>query len=70
MPKKNPCPTPLENARRAAGLTRKELSEKSGVSFRSIETYEQRKNNINLAAAGTVRDLAAALNVPMESILN
>lgn len=68
--KKNTNPGPLEAARREAGLSRKKLSELTGVSFRTIECYEQGKNNINMAAAETVRTLARALNVPMEKIMN
>ena len=70
MPKENKNPTPLEASRRASGLTRKALAEKSGVPLRTIEAYEQRKNDINLAAADTVRHLAKVLKVPMENILN
>ena len=66
----NPNPTPLEVARRAAGLTRKQLAEKSGVSFRSLECYEQRKRNINGTAVITVKALAETLGVPIEKILN
>ena len=67
---KNPNPGPLESARREAGLSRKKLSNITGVSYRTIECYEQGKNNINMAAAETVRILARALNVPMEKIMN
>lgn len=70
MPKYNSNPTPLEVARRAAGLTRKQLAEKAGVPFRSLECYEQGKNNINGAAVVTVKALAEALGVPIEKILN
>lgn len=67
---KNPNPNPLEVARREAGFSRKKLAELTGISFRTIECYEQGKNDINMAAAVTVRILARALNVPMEKILN
>ena len=70
MPKYNSNPGPLESARRAAGFTRKKLSEISGVNCRTIEAYEQGKNNLNMASAETVRILARALNVPMEKIMN
>lgn len=66
---KNPNPTPLELARREAGISRKKLAETSGVSFRSIECYEQGKNDINIASVKTVRALAKALNVPIEKII-
>lgn len=67
---KNPDPTALEKTRREVGMSRKKLSEISGVSFRSIECYEQRKNDINIANVKTVRALAQALNVPIEKILD
>lgn len=70
MPKFNPNPTALEKTRREVGMSRKKLSEISGVSFRSLECYEQRKNDINIASVKTVRALAQALNVPMEKILD
>ena len=68
--KKNPNPTALEKTRREVGISRKKLSEISGVSFRSLECYEQRKNDINIANVKTVRALAQALGVPMEKILD
>lgn len=70
MPKFNPNPTALEKARREAGLTRKKLSELSGVSLRSLECYEQRKNDINIANVKTVRALAQAIGCPIEKILD
>lgn len=70
MPKFNPDPTALEKARREAGMSRKKLAEVSGVSFRSLECYEQGKRNINTASVAIVRALAQALNVPMEKILD
>lgn len=70
MPKFNPNPTALEKARREAGLSRKKLAELSGVSFRSLECYEQRKNDINIANVKTVRALAQAIGVPIEKILD
>lgn len=67
---KNPNPTALEKTRREVGMSRKKLSEISGVSFRSIECYEQKKNDINIANVQTVLALARALGVPMEKILD
>ena len=66
----NPNPTALEKARREAGLSRKKLSELSGVSFRSLECYEQRKNDINIANVKTIRALAQAIGCPIEKILD
>lgn len=66
----NPNPTPLEIVRHEAGLTRKQLEEKSGVSWRLIERYEQRGRDINNASVSVVRTLARALDVPIEKILD
>ena len=70
MPKFNPNPTQLEVKRREAGLSRKKLAELSNVNLRTIEAYEQRKNDLNIASVSTVRALAKALGVSMESILD
>jgi transcriptional regulator with XRE-family HTH domain len=67
---KNPNPSALEKTRREVGMSRKKLSELSGVSFRTLECYEQGKNDINIASVKTVRALAQALGVPMEKILD
>lgn len=70
MPKKNPNPTRLEAARHRAGLTRLELSKKSGIALRTLEAYEQRKNDINMAAVASVKKISLALGVPIEEIIN
>lgn len=62
--------TNLTKARQAVGMTRQELAEKSGVSARAIEQYEQQRVSINNAAVCKVRDLAHAIGVPIESILD
>lgn len=69
MPKKNPCPTRLETARRSAGLSRKRLSDLSGVNLRTIEAYEQRKSDINKASVGTVKKISEILKCSIESII-
>ena len=65
----NPNPTALEKIRREAGLSRKKLGEVSGVNWRTIEGYEQRKRNINIAPVVNVLALSKALNVPIENLL-
>lgn len=70
MPKMNQNPTPLEIARREAGMSRKKLAETSGVKIRAIEMYEQRRTNINDASAARVRDMAKAIGCPIEKIMN
>lgn len=70
MPKFNPNPTPLESARRAAGLTRKELAERSGMSFDTLKSCELRRRDINNAKAIDVISVAEILGVPVRQILN
>lgn len=70
MPKMNLNPTPLELARREAGMSRKKLAETSGVKIRAIEMYEQRRTNINDASAARVRDMAKAIGCSIEKIMN
>lgn len=66
---KNDSITNLEKARKAAGLTRKSLEELSGVNFRTIEGYEQRKRSINRGEAALVNSLAVACGVNVADIL-
>lgn len=69
MPKYNQNPTPLESARRAAGLSRKQLSEKSKVSMDTIKNYEQQVRKINVRQILNLAALADALGVPIQKIL-
>lgn len=62
--------TKLTKIRQDLGMTRAQLAEKSGVSARAIERYEQHRSSINDASVGRVRDLARALGVPIESIID
>lgn len=66
---KNNTPTKLEQARRAAGLTRKELSALTNVNDRTIEAYEQRKLNFNGCAVATALKIAKALNKNIEDLI-
>lgn len=61
--------TKLKKAREAAGLSRAELSEKSGVKITAIRDYEQNHKPINNAAAISVYKIAAVLNCKMEDLL-
>lgn len=70
MPKFNPNPTNLEKARRAAGLTRKELAELSGMKFDTLKSCELGRRDINRAPAIDVVSVAEVLGVPVQSILN
>ena len=53
--------TKLQTVRKAVGLSQKELSEKSGVTLRMIQQYEQRQKNINKAQVQYLIALSKAL---------
>lgn len=59
----------LKEARERAGLTQKELSERSGVNLRTIQDYEQGRKSINKAQGLALYRLANALNVTIEELL-
>ena len=58
----------LKQLREYAELTRAALAEKSGISERTIEMYEQGRNNLKNARAHIVLALARALNVEPERL--
>ena len=60
----------LKQLRRIQGYSQKLLAEKSGVSLRAIQQYEQGQKDIHKAQAGTVKKLADALGVSMEELLS
>lgn len=62
-------PTKLQIVRKSVGLSQKELSERSGVTLRMIQQYEQRAKDINKAAAVNLFALAQALGCKAESLL-
>lgn len=61
--------TNLKHIRTAYGFTQAELAERSGVSLRSIQMYEQRNKNINKASADSMYSLAKALGCTMEDLI-
>jgi len=61
--------TNLKRIRTAYGFTQAELSERSGVSLRSIQMYEQRNKNINKASVDAVYSLAKVLGCTMEDLI-
>lgn len=61
--------TNLKRIRTAYGFTQAELEERSGVSLRSIQMYEQRNKNINKASADSMYRLAKALGCTMEDLI-
>ena len=62
-------PTRLQVIRKNAGFTQSELANKSGVSLRSIQMYEQRNKDINKAQMETVNNLAKVLGCKMEDLI-
>ncbi len=54
-------PTKLQEQRKKYGISQTELAQKSGVSLRSIQMYEQRQKKIDHAQAITLSNLAKTL---------
>lgn len=61
--------TNLKRIRMTYGFTQAELAERSGVSLRSIQMYEQRNKNINKASADTIYQIAKVLGCTMEDLI-
>ena len=61
--------TNLKRIRTIYGFTQAELAERSSVSLRSIQMYEQRNKNINKASADTMYRLAKVLGCTMEDLI-
>ena len=61
--------TTLKRIRISYGYTQSELAQKSGVSLRSLQMYEQRNKDINRARAISIYHLAKALGCSMEDLI-
>ncbi|MDO5331458.1 MAG: helix-turn-helix transcriptional regulator [Bacillota bacterium] len=61
--------TNLKRIRMAYGCTQAELAQKSAVSLRSIQMYEQRNKDINKANADTLYRISRVLGCSMEDLL-
>ena len=61
--------TNLKRIRMAAGCSQSELAERSGVSLRSIQMYEQRNKNINKASVDTIYRLSKVLGCTVEDLI-
>jgi DNA-binding XRE family transcriptional regulator len=61
--------TNLKRIRTAYGCTQAELANRSGVSLRSIQMYEQRNKDINKASVETVLSLAKVLGCTIEDLI-
>ncbi|MBQ6638347.1 MAG: helix-turn-helix transcriptional regulator [Lachnospiraceae bacterium] len=59
----------LARLRAYAGLTQKALAERSGVSVRMIEQYEQGKKSLNKASAETVLSLSRTLHCEVADLI-
>lgn len=61
--------TNLKRIRTEKDITQAALAERSGVSLRTLQDYEQGRKPINGAAALTVLRIAKELNVTVEDLL-
>lgn len=62
-------PTQLQMLRRAIGYSQKMLADKSGVTLRMIQQYEQRAKDINKASGANLAALAQILGCRMEDLM-
>lgn len=67
--KKYSSATKLKDIRTSYGCTQAELAQRSGVSLRSIQMYEQRNKNINKASAETLYRISKVLGCTIEDLL-
>ena len=61
--------TNLKRIRSSYGCTQAELAERSGVSLRSIQMYEQRNKDINKASAESLYRISKVLGCTVEDLL-
>lgn len=61
--------TNLKRIRMARGLSQRQLAMRAEVDLRSIQMYEQRRNNINKAQADTLFRIARVLGCNIEDLL-
>lgn len=59
----------LKYIRTKKGMTRKELSEKSGINIRTIEGYEQGNRDIEMAYIDTLLSLSISLECKISDLL-
>lgn len=60
----------LKKLREKAGLTQRELAEKSGISIHTIISYEQGKRELSGASYSSILKLAKVLQVKPEELFN
>ncbi|MCC8098285.1 MAG: helix-turn-helix transcriptional regulator [Eubacterium sp.] len=61
--------TALMRIRKNKGLERKELAQMTGISFRTIQDYEQGHKKISSAGAASLYKLSLALGCSMEDLI-
>ena len=59
----------LARMRKKRGYSQSALAKAAGVSIRSIQLYEQRKNDINNAQYNNLKNIAAVLHCKIEDVL-
>ena len=59
----------LARMRKSRGMSQSQLAKASGVSLRSIQLYEQKKNDINKAQYNNLKAISKALYCEIEDIL-
>ena len=59
----------LARMRKKRGFSQSALAKAAGVSIRSIQLYEQRKNDINNAQYNNLKNIAAVLHCKIEDVL-
>lgn len=60
----------LRTLRELKGISRRELAEAAGISFRSIQDYEQGHKDLSSAKADTLQKLARTLDCTMEDLIS
>ena len=69
FPNPNHVGNNLKNLRVRAGLTQKELAEKTGITQGKISTYEQ-ADNLNNVTVGNMSRIASAIGVTIDEIIS
>lgn len=68
-PPRNFAKTKIKELRLKAGLTQKELAEKSGMDIKVLMAYESGKRNLDNAKLETILNLCIALQCRLEDII-
>ena len=61
--------TKLKSLRQVSGLSQSQLAEKSGLSVRTLQHYEQGARNFDHARIDTILKACIALNCKLEDVL-